>query len=187
MVPRERDVTSGTEPTALLKGRLADRPLARRRVCCSVRWIQMAAIDCTVLRSSDTPAVVPLLGKAFSATEPPAVAMGLTRTDVEQFVQLLCPKAAADGLTIVARARGTGTVVGVLLTHDFAVLPDLDTRRFSHKFVEATGVVSQHVVRKLGFADRYRVRYQDYRYDGREVFASIREHEAVILMDRPIG
>jgi len=60
----------------------------------------MTGIKCLVFQSSDTAAVVHLLAKAFSAAEPPAVAMGLTQTEVEQFVGLLCPRAAADGLPL---------------------------------------------------------------------------------------
>jgi ribosomal protein S18 acetylase RimI-like enzyme len=58
---------------------------------------------------------------------------------------------------------------------------------FTHAVTEATGVVSQHIFRKLGFTERLRVPYQDYRYEGRPVFASIREHDATILMDRPLS
>ena len=57
---------------------------------------------------------------------------------------------------------------------------------YTHAITEATGVVSQKVFRKLGFSDRLRMSYQDYRYGGRPVFASIRDHEATILMERVI-
>ena len=49
---------------------------------------------------------------------------------------------------------------------------------------EATGVVSQQVFRKLGFEERLRIRYRDFRYGGEAVFASITEHDGVALMDR---
>jgi ribosomal protein S18 acetylase RimI-like enzyme len=204
---------------------------------------------CEQFRSSDSAAVVNLLGRVFSAAEPPAVAVGLTQLDVERFVGFLCPKAAIDGLTVIARTPDANRVVGVLLTDDFAVSPELDLRDISEKFLpiltmldgldeeyrlgrsivpgqylhlfmlgvdptfvgcgiaqclvaacletgrqkgythavtEATGVVSQHVFRKLGFVDRLRAPYQDYRYDGRAVFTSIRGHDATVLMDRTI-
>jgi ribosomal protein S18 acetylase RimI-like enzyme len=209
----------------------------------------MSTIECGLFQSSDTAAVVHLLAGVFSAAEPPAVAMGLTAMDFERFVGLLCPKAAAEGLTIVARDLGSGQIAGVLLTDDFAVPPVLASGEVSDKFLpifamldnlddqyrqsrsivagqylhlfmlavdehfagrgiaqqlvtacllngrqkgythavtEATGVVSQHLFRKLGFADRFRVSYQDYRYEGRALFASIRDHEAAILMDRAV-
>jgi len=209
----------------------------------------MTAITCETFRSSDTTAVVDLLARVFSVAEPPAVAMGLTQADLKQFVGLFCPKAATDGLTVVARAREAHQVVGVLLTDDFGVSPELDLNEVSDKFLpiltmldgldeqyrkggsilpgqylhlfmlgvdahfagrgiahdlvaaclsngrqkgythaitEATGCVSQHVFRKLGFTDRVWASYEDYRYDGRAVFASIRDHEATILMDRTI-
>jgi ribosomal protein S18 acetylase RimI-like enzyme len=51
---------------------------------------------------------------------------------------------------------------------------------------EATGKVSQHIFRKNGFADRFRVPYRDFKYEDRAVFASIGEHEEAILMDRAL-
>jgi ribosomal protein S18 acetylase RimI-like enzyme len=209
----------------------------------------MSTIECGLFQSSDTAAVVQLLARVFSAAEPPAIAMGLTPADLERFVRLLCPRALADGLTIVARDFESQQIAGVLLTDDFAVPPVLAGGEISDKFLpilamldnldeqyrqsrsivagqslhlfmlavdehfagrgiaqqlvtaclangrqkgythavtEATGAVSQHVFRKLGFGDRFRVSYQDYRYDARAVFASIRDHEAAILMDRTI-
>lgn len=59
-------------------------------------------------------------------------------------------------------------------------------RGYTHAVTEATGVVSQHVFRKLGFVERVRVSYQDYRYEGRAVFERIREHEGAVLMDRRV-
>ena len=52
---------------------------------------------------------------------------------------------------------------------------------------EATGRVSQHIFRKNGFVDRFSVSYQDFRYDGKTVFASIQEYEKAILMERSLG
>jgi len=51
---------------------------------------------------------------------------------------------------------------------------------------EATGKVSQHIFRKNEFVDRFSVSYRDFVYENRVVFASIREHEKAILMDRSL-
>ena len=210
----------------------------------------MTSVACDVFRPSDTDALVSLLARVFSAGDPPAVAVGLTHAELEPFVAALCPAAAADGLTIVARTPDTGRIVGVLLTDDFATPPALDmsllsdkmlpiltmldgldeeyrtgrsiaagqylhlfmlgvdadaARRgvaqqlvaaclangrrkgYTHAITEATGVVSQHVFRKLGFTERLRAPYQEYRYEGAAVFAGIRDHAATILMDRRLA
>jgi hypothetical protein len=60
------------------------------------------------------------LGEVFSRHDPPAVAVALTAPEFEEFVRLLCPKAAIDVLTIVARLAGTGELVGARLTEDSA-------------------------------------------------------------------
>jgi GNAT superfamily N-acetyltransferase len=49
---------------------------------------------------------------------------------------------------------------------------------------EASGNVSQHIFRKQGYADRFQMSYQEYRYEGMPVFASIEGHSGVILMDK---
>ena len=51
---------------------------------------------------------------------------------------------------------------------------------------EATAGVSQHVFRRLGFSERVRRSYGEYRFGGRAVFASIAEQGGVILMDRDL-
>ena len=52
---------------------------------------------------------------------------------------------------------------------------------------EATNAVSQHIFRKLGFVDRVQRSYQDHRYQGQAVFASIDGHAGPILMDRRLS
>ena len=52
---------------------------------------------------------------------------------------------------------------------------------------EATGKVSQHAFRKNGFIDRFSVSYQKFLYENKAVFASIKEHEKAILMDRSLA
>jgi hypothetical protein len=48
---------------------------------------------------SEAEAMAKLLGETFSRYDPPAVAVGLTASDFEVFVRLLCPKVGAEGLT----------------------------------------------------------------------------------------
>jgi len=94
----------------------------------------MSVIEYRVFQPSDTDAVAGLLSKAFSKSEPPAVAMGLTEPELEQFVRLLCPKAAEERLTIVAAVEGS-QIAGVMLSEDFAALPDFPPGSCSEKFL----------------------------------------------------
>lgn len=191
-----------------------------------------------------------LLGEVFSRRDPPAVATGLTAAEFEAFVRLYCPKAAVDGLTVVARRADTQELVGVLLTEDSASLPPDGMDRLGPKFepifdilsrldaeyrgdrtvhpgeslhlyllgvadavagrgvaqrlvstclehgtrrgyrlavTEATNTTSQHIFRKLGFAERVRQSYRNHRFAGREVFASIAEQGGPILMDKSLA
>ena len=60
-----------------------------------------------VAKPLDAEEIVRLLAMAFSESDPPAEAMGLSFRDIEQFLQLFAPRAIADGLTLVARSRDT--------------------------------------------------------------------------------
>lgn len=94
-----------------------------------------APVDYSVAKTSDVEEMVRLLATVFSESEPPAVAMGLSVRDLEQFLQLLAPRAIADGLTVLARSGDTGKLAGVLLTDDFASPPALDLSQISPKFL----------------------------------------------------
>ena len=88
-----------------------------------------------VAKPFDAEEIVRLLATVFSESEPPAVAMGLSFRDLEQFLQLFAPEAIADGLTTVARSSGTGRLAGILLTDDLASPPALDLTQISPKFL----------------------------------------------------
>jgi ribosomal protein S18 acetylase RimI-like enzyme len=47
---------------------------------------------------------------------------------------------------------------------------------------EATGVVSQRVFGKLGFEERFRIRYRDFQHQDQAVFAGITQHDGAALM-----
>ena len=51
---------------------------------------------------------------------------------------------------------------------------------------EATNSVAQHVFRQQGFVECVQRSYQDYRYSGNAVFASIKGHIGLILMDKQL-
>ena len=60
------------------------------------------------------------------------------------------------------------------------------TRGYRFAVTEATGSVSQHVFRKLGFRDVLAASYKDYVFNGQHVFSSIVGPEATILMEREL-
>ena len=100
-------------------------------------------LDYGVFVSSDTEAMVRLLGDVFSRHDPPAVAAGLTSNEFEAFVRLLCPKAAAEGLTIVARLADTREMVGAMLTEDSASEMPEGINRLSEKFDPIFDILGQ--------------------------------------------
>lgn len=60
------------------------------------------------------------------------------------------------------------------------------TKGYQCAITEATGLISQRVFRKLGFEERFRTSYADYKYRDRAVFASIVAHGGAALMERSL-
>jgi len=100
-------------------------------------------IEYGVYVPSDAQPMAKLLGEVFTRYDPPAVASGLTPSEFEAFVRLLCPKAAAEDLTIVARLAGTGELIGALLTEDSASPLPGGMDRLSPKFDPIFGILGQ--------------------------------------------
>lgn len=100
-------------------------------------------VDFNVYTASDADAMAGLLGDVFARRDPPAVAVDLTPAEFESFVRLWCPKAAAEGLTIVARSRQTGEMIGALLTEDAASAQPSGMDRLSMKFDPIFDILGQ--------------------------------------------
>ena len=83
------------------------------------------------------------IGEVFSRYDPPAVAVGLTAMEFEAFVRLFGPKAAALGLTIIARSADTGEMIGALLTEDAASPPPTGLDQLSRKFDPIFDILGQ--------------------------------------------
>lgn len=202
-----------------------------------------------LLESTDIEEMAVLLADVFSRFDPPAVAVGLLFDEVCGLVRLFSRRAPDDALTVVARVKPSGRLIGAMLTDDFTCPPpegiDKVTKHFDpiaalldrldeqyrnthsvrhgeilHLFMlgvdagfggrgiaqtlirltldngkrkgyksavtEATGNVSQHVFRNLGFAEQFRTAYREFNYRGTRIFNKIVEHEAIILMERSL-
>ncbi len=100
-------------------------------------------ISFSIYREADADEMAGLLGDVFARRDPPAVAVGLAPTEFESFVHLFCPKAAAEGLTIVARSVATGEMIGALLTEDAASAPPDGMDRLSPKFDPIFDILGQ--------------------------------------------
>jgi ribosomal protein S18 acetylase RimI-like enzyme len=87
-----------------------------------------------VYTAGDEDEMALLLAEVFAERDPPAVAVGLTPLEFEPLVRLFCPKAAEDGLTIVARSGETGALIGALLTEDATSPPPPGVEILSPKF-----------------------------------------------------
>lgn len=86
-------------------------------------------------------------------------------------------------LGVEGRFAGQGIGQGLIK----ACIDNGSRKGYRKALTEATGKVSQHIFRKNGFANRFSVLYRDFLYENKVVFASIREHEKAILMDRSLA
>jgi ribosomal protein S18 acetylase RimI-like enzyme len=83
---------------------------------------------------SDLDEMVRLLAQVFTERDPPAVAVGLVPAEFDRLVRLFGPRAATEGLTVVARSVDTGEMVGALFTEDSATPMPTGTENLSPKF-----------------------------------------------------
>jgi GNAT superfamily N-acetyltransferase len=90
-------------------------------------------VEFDLAESDDAEGMVRLIAAAFSTSEPLALAMGLSASEMEGFLQPMMPAAMAEGLTIVARLKSTGELAGALLNDDFASPLPVDPGRLGTK------------------------------------------------------
>lgn len=100
-------------------------------------------VNLRVCGPSDLDDVIDLLSEVFTERDPPAVAVGLTRGEFETLVDLYRDRITNGGLTIVARARDTGELAGVLLAEDSAAPFPAGVERLSHKFDPIFDILAQ--------------------------------------------
>jgi ribosomal protein S18 acetylase RimI-like enzyme len=59
-------------------------------------------------------------------------------------------------------------------------------RGFRRAVVEATGLISQHIMRKAGFANRVEILYATFEYQGKRPFENTGDHPSIVLMDKDL-
>ncbi len=59
-------------------------------------------------------------------------------------------------------------------------------RGFRRAVVEATGLISQHIMRKGGFTNRVEILYATFEYEGKRPFENTGDHPSIILMDKDL-
>ncbi len=74
--------------------------------------LDVADIRYSVCGPSDLPAMSRLLAETFTRSDPPAVAVGLTPDEFEDFATLVSRPETTQGLTIIARDGRSGIMAG---------------------------------------------------------------------------
>lgn len=59
-------------------------------------------------------------------------------------------------------------------------------RGYDRVVVEATGLISQHLMRKAGFITRVEIPYATFEYAGKRPFANTGDHPSIMLMDKEL-
>lgn len=86
-------------------------------------------------------------------------------------------------LGVAPRFAGQGIAHRLVST----CLAHAEAKQYRVAVTEATNKTSQHVFRKLGFAERVRRSYQDHRFGGRAFFGAIADQGGPILMDKQLA
>lgn len=93
------------------------------------------------IHALDDMAVV--IAEAFARYEPMAVIQGVSREELVDFVKLFGPKAAKEELSVLARDRETGQVIGAMLADDFASAPPEGIEHTSETFGPILGLLDE--------------------------------------------
>lgn len=100
-------------------------------------------VNLRVCEPADVDEVIQLLAEVFTERDPPAVAVGLTRSEFETLVRLYRDRIAYGGLTIVARSSETGELAGAVLAEDSAAPFPAGIDRLSRKFDPIFDILAQ--------------------------------------------
>ena len=104
---------------------------------------ERAGVQYGLAEPADLDEMAGLLGAVFSQDDALALATGVTATEFTDLVRLFGPRAAAEGLTIVARSAPAGEMVGALLTEDGSAAPPSGIERVSPKFAPTFDLMGQ--------------------------------------------
>lgn len=84
------------------------------------------------------------------------------------------------GVSRLYRGKGVGEkLLDLSLQHARA-------KGYRRAVVEATGLISQHIMRKAGFTDRVEIPYATFEYKGKRPFENTGDHPGIILMDKDL-
>ena len=75
-----------------------------------------------------------VVGQSFSGFDPMAVAQELSVQDFYEYITLLGEWLTQAGLSVIAKNKESGQVIGALITADFASEPPLEVEKISDKF-----------------------------------------------------
>lgn len=75
-----------------------------------------------------------VVGQAFSGSEAMTVAQGLSVQDFYQYITLLGEWLVEAGLSVIAKDKESGQIIGALITDDFASESPLEVEKISDKF-----------------------------------------------------
>ena len=93
-----------------------------------------SGIRYSICRPEEVAEMVSVLAETFARHDPPAVALGLTPAEFETFLTIVSATAGEDGLTVVARDLGSGSMAGALLNEDAGRPSELDLSAISPRF-----------------------------------------------------
>ncbi len=96
-----------------------------------------------LLRAEDVKDASNCIAMAFSVGEPMSRTLTITLDEFLLFTAMFCEKAAADGLSFVAKNQQTGKLLGSLIVEDFLTNPPEGIDRISPKFEPIFALLEQ--------------------------------------------
>ena len=88
-----------------------------------------------MLAIKDLEETIACMVDVFPRGEPMTKAMEITSDEFYPFAEIYCKKAIKEGLSLVARNKETGNVIGFLISEDLASLPPNSIKTINEKFL----------------------------------------------------
>ncbi len=87
-----------------------------------------------ILQENDIEQTIICVIETFSRGEPMAKSLGITSNEYHFFAEIVCKKAVKDGLSIVAKDKATGKVIGFCISEDLISEPPEGIEKVNAKF-----------------------------------------------------
>lgn len=96
-----------------------------------------------ILRARDLEQTIACINEVFARDEPTTIALGITANEFYGYAEVNCKKSIKDGLSVIARDKTTGNIIGFSIAEDLASKPPEGIETINAKFEPVIALLKQ--------------------------------------------